>query len=651
MPTGGASRRRGRRVLQAAVALLAVLATVLMLVRALNRGREMRDAFPAVEGTLPLAGLSKPVAVTRDPRGIPHLEAAGESDAYRALGFVHAQERLAQMEWLRRSARGRLAEVLGSRALAADRESRVLGIAQHAERSVGQLPARTRSLLRAYTEGVEARQERIRSGLDASPVALRGLPLEPWTEADSVAIVKLYAWALAGHLDAGVVLQDLIELLGGFGARPFFPPGVGVESLEAPAETAALAAPRRPMGSRPALGTDALRRLSGLVGRSLGSSAFVISGRHTRSGRPILAADAHLPPRAPSLFYQAHLGWPGGLVAGATIPGVPLFWTGHNGRVAWSAIHAGATVTDLYVETVHADGARYHDGRRWRDLGTRQEEIAVRGQEPETLVVQETRHGPLLTPLVADDREPLALAWSGARRGDPLSGLLAVTRAANGTELRAALERHHEPAVVVVYADREGSAGFQMAGWIPRRSLPTGLVPMPGRNRWYGWGEGVPYGLLPHRELGEQDDFAVAADARLAPDEPVVIEWLWRTGSRSERLAELLGREVSAGPVELRGAAAVQRDVSSPGAPGLVRAALRLAGAVEELGKEERWVAQVLESWDGASSSESVGATVYHVFLNQLLDALLEPWVGSGLEDRYLAIPHVDPVYLAQRLL
>jgi penicillin amidase len=653
MVQGPSRRRRGRRVLLAGLALASLLVGVFAAVQALNRGRAMREAFPPVEGSLTVKGLGSVATVTRDPRGIPHVDAASEADAYRVLGLVHAHDRLAQMEWLRRSAEGRLAEVLGPPALDADWEARVVGIAHHAKRAFDLLPQRTRALLSAYAGGINAQVERLQADEAALPLALRRLEIQPdlWSEADSVALVKLYAWTLAGHPEAGMVLQELIELLGGFGARPFFPPGVGSGGLADPpgmASTPAVSAPGEDPRAAPWKG--ALARFSGLSGRGIGSSAFVIGGHHTQSGRPILAADAHLPARAPSLLYQAHLRWPEGQVAGVTIPGIPLFWIGHNGRVAWSAIHAGAVVADLYVESLHPDGGRYHDGRRWRELRERVEEIRVLGGDSESITVQETVHGPLLT-TPTGSQEPLALAWPGARRGDSLSALWAVTRARDSAGLRAALELHHEPTVAVVYADDAGAAGLQMAGWVPQRSLPTGLVPVPGRNRWYSWGERVPYGLLPHVELDGDQGFAVAADARLQPDEHVVIEWLWRTGGRSHRLAQLLRRAAESGSLDVGAAAEVQRDVSSPGAPAVVEEALRLAGPAEELGKEERWVAEVLQSWDGRSSSDSVGATVYHVFLNRLLDTLLEPWVGRDLEERYLAIPHVDPVYLVRRLL
>ena len=652
MRTGSSARRR-RRLAGALVGGAALFATAALLVNALNRGRAVRDAFPTVEGAIAVAGLGAPVKILRDPRGVPHVTAVSERDAYAALGFAHAQDRLAQMVWLRASAQGRLAEVLGAEALPADREARLLDLQRHARSAAAELPPRSLDLLRAYAEGVNGWIQRIRSGAEAPPVPLAGLgvPLEPWSEVDSVALVKLHAWALAGTIATPVLLQDLIERLGGFGARAFFPPGVGLETLPGPARAPLSAerlertAPRE----RFAWFEGALRTTSGLAGRSFGSSAVVVSGSHTRSGLPILAADSHLPARAPALLYQAHLDWRGGKVAGATIPGTPLFWTGHNGQVAWGSVHAGAVVVDLFVETLHATQPRYHDGRKWRDLVERREKIAVRGRPDEELVVRETANGPLVNELLGDGREPLALAWSGARRGDPISAFLRLPRAANALELRQALESHHEPVLAVAYADREGAAGIQLAGWIPQRSLPTGLVPVPGRNRWYAWKAGIPADLLPNAGA---DPFAVAADAPLtSPADPVVIEWLWRTGTRERRMREILREELARGPLDLRDAALVHQDVESPGHRSLVEAALGLAAPVAKLGREERWVANALLAWDGESAPESVGATVYHVFLQRLLDSLLEARIGKEMAERYLALPHVDPVFLLERLL
>lgn len=652
----GSARRRGRRWRGAVLAVVALFGIAVLLVNALNRGRAVRDAFPTVEGTLPVAGLGASVRILRDARGVPHVEAASQRDAYLSLGFAHAQDRLAQMLWLRASSQGRLAEVVGAEALPSDREARLLDLPRHARRAVSELPPRSLEILRAYAQGVNAWIERIRSGVEAPPVSLAGLdvPLEPWTEVDCVALVKLYAWSLAGTISTPVLLQDLIERLGGFGARSFFPPGVGLETLPGP-DRAPLSTERRDRRVGPgrlAWHEGALRETSGLAGRSLGSSAFVVAGRHTRSGLPILAADSHLPAHAPALLYQAHLDWTEGEVAGATIPGVPLFWSGHNGRVAWAGVHAGAVVVDLFVETLNETQPRYHDGRVWRDLALRREKIAVRGRPDEELLVRETANGPLVNDLVGEGREPLALAWSGARRGDPISGFLRLPRASNALELRQSLESHHEPVLAVAYADRDGAAGVQLVGWIPSRSLPTGLVPVPGRNRWYAWKAGIPADLLPGVAVEQDEGFAVAADAPFTnADDSVVIEWLWRTGTRARRMREILTQAAGRAPLDLRGASLLHQDVESPGHAPLVEAALALAAPLAKLGREERWVATALREWDGENAPDSVGATVYHVFLQRLLESLLEARIGKEMAERYLALPHVDPVFLLERLL
>jgi penicillin amidase len=634
--------------------LLASCGVLVLLADAVKRGRAVRAAFPQVEGEVRVEDLHDPARILRDARGVAHVRAGSERDAYLALGLVHAQDRLGQMVWLRRSAQGRLAEVLGPEALAADREARLLGIARHAERALQELPKRSRGLLEAYAQGVNSWLGRIDAGDAAPPVDLaRGhVPIEAWRPEDSLALVKLYSWSLGRTLDTAVVLQDLIQQLGGFGAQPFFPPGVGPETLPDLGRSArARESPARL--SPPPLGRPVgLTEFAGLVGRSLGSAAFVVAGHETKNGLPLLVADAHLPTQAPALLYQAHLRWRDGQVAGAGIPGVPVFWTGHNGRVAWAGVNAGAVVADFFVETLHPSSERYHDGRGWREFSERSESIEVRGDEVQELRVRETRHGPLVNEVLAGEREPLSLAWSGARAGDSVSAFLAVARAGDADALRRALASHHEPVLSVAYADRAGAAGIQLAGWLPSRSLPTGLVPVPGRNRWYAWREGVDYDAMPHTELSAGSPFAVAADEQQTVRAGAgVVEWLWRTGTRQSRLRQLLEAAVAQGPLDLRSAVAFSRDVESPRQRAVLREALELVGPLAELGTEERWVAKRLRDWDGRSAPESVGATLYHVFLKHLLDALLEASLGEDMARRYLSLQHVDSVFLAERLL
>src|SRR5262249_37872162 len=241
------------------VAVACALAALAVARHAAER-RTVRRALPALEGRLVVPGLDAELAIVRDVRGIPHVRAASERDAYFGLGFAHAQDRLAQMIWLARAARGRTAEVIGSDGLVGDRWSRTLGFARLADARVAHLDPAMRRLLEAYAAGTNAWIEEIRQGRAPVPVPLARLRvlLEPWPPAYSIAGAKLLAWALDGSTDASLVLSDLIERLGGFGARPFFPP-------EAAGELAPLPLPKLETRSDGLRDATALRRAVGLV--------------------------------------------------------------------------------------------------------------------------------------------------------------------------------------------------------------------------------------------------------------------------------------------------------------------------------------------------------------------------------------------------
>ena len=611
--------------------------------------------LPVEDGTVRVAGIERPVEISRDARGTPHVEAESESDALFGLGFVHAQDRLAQMVWLARSARGRAAELVGKDALPADRLARTLGLGELADAQVARLDASTRAALVAYSAGVNAWMEEIRGGRASAPLALEraGVGLEPWTPGDSIAIVKFYAWGLGNSLEASVLYSDLIERLGGFDARFFFPDPPGGDGV-APTQEALAPPPAPPWVPAIALPShvqeDPLSLAAGLAGRGAGSSAWVVSGRLSRSGKPLLAADAHLEATAPGLFYEAHFRGGALDVAGGTIPGVPVVWSGANRHVAWGATSAGAVTTDLFVETLDASGTRYHDGDAFTRLRVRQEQIRIRGASDEVLVVRETRHGPLVNALLPGEHEPLAVAWTGARAGDGIGSMLRAARAVNTAQFRAALAGHHEPVLSVVFADADGAAGLQVAGYVPRRGLATNLAPVPGRTDLYDWKGALPLEALPQASLQGGGNWLIASDASLSRA-GVRGEWFWREGNRQRRIEGLLREAQRRGPLEVRDLAEMQADVESPEQRQLVATALALAGDPSTLGAEAREVAQVLAAWDGRASADSVGAALSHVFVERLVQELLGERLGPDLLERYLASPRTSPVYVLAQIL
>ncbi|TFG94760.1 MAG: penicillin acylase family protein, partial [Myxococcales bacterium] len=493
-----------RRHLGGLLVAAGALGVLLLLVVGGVRDRwAARRAFPTEAGSIAVPGLSTAVSIFRDEHGIAHAEARTRGDALFALGFIHAQDRLAQMVWLMRLARGRTAEVIGETGLPADRLARALNLAGAAETDLSRLSSGARIALESYADGVNAGIDQIRQREVAAPIAMQrlGIPLEPWRPSDSLVVLKFYAWGLSSSVDASLVLWDLQERLGGIGARPFFPPEGTGDGVPAPASSRLTAGPWR----------DPLRRAAGLEGWSVGSSAWVVGGAHTESGRPILVADTHLPPTIPALMHLAHVRGGDLDIAGAMVPGIPVVWTGHNPRVAWASTAARAAVIDLYEETLHpTKPGRYHDGRDWRPLAERVESIGVRGAEPEALVVRTTAHGPLVHDLLGEPRDPLALAWTGTRvrEGNSFEAMFGAMLARDAGELLRKLSGLREPALAVVYADTAGEAGMQVAGWIPRREVESGFVPLPGRARWYDWPGAIAFDDLPAVKLAKGQGWA-----------------------------------------------------------------------------------------------------------------------------------------------
>jgi penicillin amidase len=623
----GGRARIAWRAIAAAVAAIAVLGVVAA--REIAARRDQRRALPLVDGRIAVNGLGGEVSILRDGHGVPHIVARSERDAWFGLGFAQAQDRLAQLTYLARAARGRSAEVLGADALAVDRWSRTLGFTRLAKAQLARADGDTRRVLEAYTAGVNAWIEEVRSGRAAPPAPLARLhvAVEDWSAEDALAIEKLVAWGLDGSVDAPLVLSDLIEKLGGFGARPFFPR----EAARGLAPTP----PRDTEASRSAP-RDPLRTALALAGRSVGSSAWLVGARDSESGAPLLAGDLHMAPTAPALLYESHLSAPGLEVAGAGPVGVPVYWSGHNEHVAWAATHARAVATDLYVETLDPKRpGRYAHGDGTDALVTRQEQIDVRDGDTLILPVRETHHGPLLDQLLGAGRPALSAAWGGAQPGDGIGGLLHALQARDAAGFRAALATHHEPVFVFVFADRAGRGGRQVAGWLPARSMPTGLVPVPGRSSFYDWQKPIAFDALPYQPLGDAG-FVVAADNPVTEDS--AIEWWWRPGERSARIEALLREARDRGPIDARAAAAILADQRSAAAPARVRALLDLAGPIDALPPEARGVAKLLREWDGESDAASAGAAAWHLLLGAVLESCLEPALGHDLVHRYLAL-------------
>jgi penicillin amidase len=628
-------RRLGLR-LGAAVILVALLAALAVWWR-------LWSALPAIDGRVAVDGLGAPVEIVRDTDGVPHIRAASEADAFFAQGYAHAQDRLWQMEFQRRIARGRLSAILGRPALEADRLLRTLGLARSAESAAAALRPEVRTRVLAYVAGVNAFVASHRGRRLPAEFAIFGIEPEPFRIADVIAWTKAMAFALDGNWRDELLRPQLVARVGAERAAQLMPAYTADGPIIVPDFTiggpppdggtaASRIDPRHTvhLASLARVAAD-VSRLTGLGLPGRGSNNWVVAGSRTATGRPLLASDPHLAVQIPSVWYLAHLTAPGFDAIGASLPGVPGIVIGHNGRVAWGMTNLMADVQDLYVERVRGWSEVEQDGV-WAPLRVVHETIEVRGERDVALPVRITRHGPIVSDVVSAPAA-LALRWTALDAEDhTLEGFLAMARARSADELRRALSRIHIAMQNVVFADADGNIGYQAAGSAPVRAGWDGTLPVEGwtgTNEWQGY---VPLDRLPHA-LNPPGGILATANNKAAPDGyPYLLSTNWEPPYRAARI---LSRLDASPQLTLDDMAGLQADQHSVQALTLRPFLLRARPA----SSRGRAALEALTSWDGDVSASSAGAAIFEawsaaipvaVFGDELGPALLEAYLQDG---------------------
>ena len=502
----------------------------------------VRKAFPDTTGEVRLNGLEGPVEVKRDSHGIPQIYADNPADLFFAQGYVQAQDRFYEMDFRRHVTAGRLSELVGKNALETDELVRTLGWRRVAEQEYEALGAGTRSLLQAYARGVNSYIDG-KSGselsLEYAVLSLTGPDYrpEPWTPVDSVAWVKAMSWDLrsnmADEIDRTMAARQMstkdVEALYPDPPRSHRPivtdrrlavrgKKFGEPPAVAPAVSASL--------ERTQDAADTLPALLG-TGDGIGSNSWVVDGRRSATGEPILANDPHLAPSMPGIWYQVGLHCREVTetcpydVSGFSFSGMPGVVVGHNRRIAWGVSTMYADVTDLYLERVVGDRYEYK-GKRL-PLETRRETIKVAGGKSRTITVRSTRHGPLLSDVERGrgrcrQRQRRRAAVDGPDAPRTIAAVFELDRAQGWKDFRAAAKRFTVPSQNLVYADVEGNIGYQAPGAIPIRSRGDGRWPVPGWDGKHEWKGYVPFDALP-KELNPDEGFIVTANNRVVGEE------------------------------------------------------------------------------------------------------------------------------------
>ena len=657
--------------------------------RAVKNSRAQRD------GVVRLSGLTAPVMVTYDSLGVPNIAAANTPDLFFAQGYITAQDRLWQMDMLRRFTSGDLAVILGPEYVKFDRENRILGLREVAEKAAAQMDPQTRTQFEAYAAGVNAYIEQHRKTL---PMEFRFLGYAPhvWTVEDSLLVGLsmtefLNHWLYKDKLEKENILARLgpeltadLFVNTSWRDHPPIPPSsiendapgelpqeededeqpqaapkqkseLNIPGAEAPRSSAAA---RRREGQLfhsdtngvsllPRRSQEFLEGLRSAAGGPIyadqhvrpGSNNWVVSGAHTASGKPLLSNDMHLQLQIPNIWYEAHLTAGDFDVAGVTLPGLPYVVVGHNRRIAWGFTNLGPNVEDLYVEKFNDQG-QYLTPQGWVQPQHRQEIIRVKGQPEITLDVAITRHGPIISDVIPGETRRLALKWTAFDPQTARVPLFAVDSAQNWQQFEAAFSQFGAPAQNVVYADIDGHIGYQATGLIPIRASGDGSVPEPGEDDAHEWTGYVPYDKLPS-VLDPPSGILATANGRITPDDyPYQLSMEWMSPYRTQRLYRLLSEPKKFVPADML---AIQTDVVSPFDRFCAERFVYSVDHTPKASKRAKEAAELMRNWDGTMDVDSVAATIAVSSTDKLKEMLLKAKLG---EDWMLYRWFLEPVWL-----
>jgi penicillin G amidase len=564
-----------------------------------------RRPLPRTTGEISVKGLDDAVEIRRDRWGMPHIRARTDHDLWFGQGYCHGQDRLWQCESYRRAAAGRLSELAGPSTLPSDKLMRTLGLYRASLREEAGLAPDLRARLEAHCAGLNEAARTARS-LPAEFQILR-LDWEPWRPADMLAVMKLLTFGLSTNWEAELRRGDMARLLGeelAVRLDPTYPMGN-------PLVTEPGGQGFSGDGGAIADQIGRVREALGFATGASGSNNWAISAERSATDGPLIAGDPHLSPSMPGIWYTVGLELGDRFCRGASLPGVPGISMGQNNDVCWTFTNVMADVQDLFVERIEGDRYLFED--EWRDLELVEEEIVVKGRDqPLRQTVQITHHGPIVnSALKADDADPLAMAWVGLEHPAVTNANVGILDIRSGPDLVDMLAEMTMPSSNLIWADREGSIGYKTIGRLPLRKGNCPDLPKPGWSGEFEWEGTIPYDELPE-SVDPDCGYLVTANNRIEPDGyPHHITSEYMDGYRARRIEQMIE---AADELDLDQFAGMQTDrFSLPGA----EVVKRLARLRPKDQRETRAV-EILKSWDGEMTPDSVAASVYHAFVIRL---------------------------------
>jgi penicillin amidase len=585
----------------------------------------LRSTLPDYDGEITVVGLKNKVEIIRDSYGMPHIYAQTDKDAFFALGYCMAQDRLFHMDLVRRVARGRLAEILGESVVSVDRLFRTITAGKSIDEIAHEFPSHIKSAGKAYAEGINYYLEN-RNGPLPIEFTLLGYRPEPFTFEDGAAVHYYMAWDLNGAFSNEMLYASVIKKVGEDLARNIFPDYAEEYPIIMPDGSATMKFLKTLYSARKILGVEG----------GGASNNWVISGKKSETGKPILANDPHLGHGAPGIWYEAHLVTPSINVSGSILPGIPYVVIGANEHVAWGFTNVMADDADFYIEKIKPDDPnKYLYKGHWEEMKIKEEIIKVKGGDDVTLNVRLTRHGPIVDD-VNGYEEPkgtvLSMRWAAYEKLKAIEAFRYLNRAKSIDDIEKAVEFFKCPGQNWVYADDRGNIGFWAAVGIPARIGFSGAVPVPGWDGNHEWRGYVPTRDQPHLRNPTRGWIATANNKHVGDNYPFPISHYYAMPDRYIRIQEMLTEKDKLGVDDFK---RMHNDfymvLAREWVPIMIKS---LSG--KRLSERQQKALSALQNWDFIASADGIPPTIFHATINAIVKNTFQKRLGDELYDQYI---------------
>ncbi|MFA6457702.1 MAG: penicillin acylase family protein [Bacteroidota bacterium] len=625
--------RKSKIIIGAGLSLCVIVIALFFILRHL-----VTKSYPDVDGELTVSGLHQPVKIYRDEFGVPHINAQNEYDLFFAQGYVHAQDRLWQMDLTRRAGEGRLSEVLGSSTVKFDKMLKTVGFERIAKELEQQLRPESKEILQAYADGIN---EFISTHKGKYPIEFDMLNYEPeeWKPVHSLMIARLMAWELNISWHVDVVLGELVAKLGEEKARMVFPtyPENGPVIVDRAADLQHLHGLRQFASLH-----EQFKQFFGTTGTHIGSNAWAVSPQKSASGKAMLANDPHLGLSLPAKWYEVHLTGGGMNVAGMSLPGTPLVILGHNTNVAWGFTNVMADDADFYFEKTDSLGAdKYLFKNEWKDIEIIYDTVRVKDSAEVPFVIRKTVHGPAVNEIYPleniSSSDFITMKWTGFEMSDELYAIYLVNLSHDWQSFLNGVREFTVPGQNFVYADNQGNIGYHPGVRLPKRNNANPTLPFAGWTGEHEWQGFISFEQLPSL-YNPPEGFIATANNKTTKDAGYHISNLWEPPSRIQRIREVLQ---SKSLFDVSDFKRLQNDTYSHFAKEMtpyILSAFRQAPATDP--KTETAV-NYFRNWNFQCGKDDVPATIFEVFFHHLLINTFQDEMGKELFGQYIVLANM----------